>query len=104
MLIRDAKNRVTDEIKDIAKREGVDPERLRSLIASGLVAVPWKVGVAFDSDAIGDFEGDGEVLRGLFVHHPHALRVREIIEGEVGADSREDGGVFREACLFERAL
>ena len=53
MLIRDAKNGITDEIKEIAKREGIDPERLRSLIAQGLVAVPRNANRSFPGRAVG---------------------------------------------------
>ncbi len=53
MLIRDAKNGITDDIKEIAKREGIDPERLRSLIAQGLVAVPRNANRSFPGRAVG---------------------------------------------------
>ena len=53
MLIRDAKNGITDDVKEIAKREGVDPERLRSLIAQGLVAVPRNANRSFPGRAVG---------------------------------------------------
>jgi len=45
MLMKDAKKGVTEEIRSLAEKEGVEPERLRSLIASGLAVaskgVPW---------------------------------------------------------------
>ncbi|WP_174591517.1 phosphomethylpyrimidine synthase ThiC [Methanocella conradii] len=53
MLMREAKNGLSDEVKRIAKVEGVEPERLRSLIARGLVAVPRNAGRDFPGRAVG---------------------------------------------------
>lgn len=53
MLIKDAKNGMTDEIKALSKAEGVDAERLRALIASGRVAVPKNVKRNFPGRAVG---------------------------------------------------
>jgi phosphomethylpyrimidine synthase len=53
MLMKDAKKGVTEEIRGLAKKEGVEPERLRALIASGLVAVPRNAGRGFEGRAVG---------------------------------------------------
>ncbi|MGA9140598.1 MAG: phosphomethylpyrimidine synthase ThiC [Methanocella sp.] len=53
MLIRDARKGLTPGIRDIAKREGVDADRLRSLIASGRVAVPQNVSRDIPGSAVG---------------------------------------------------
>ena len=53
MLIRDARKGLTPGIRDIAKREGVDADRLRSLIASGHVAVPRNVSRDIPGCAVG---------------------------------------------------
>ncbi len=53
MLMREAKNGLSEEIRRIAKAEGVEPERLRSLIARGLVAVPRNAGRGFPGRAVG---------------------------------------------------
>ena len=51
--MKDAKKGVTEEIRGLAKKEGVEPERLRALIASGLVAVPRNAGRGFEGRAVG---------------------------------------------------
>jgi phosphomethylpyrimidine synthase len=53
MLMREAKNGLSEEVKRIADAEGVEPERLRSLIARGLVAVPRNSGRDFPGRAVG---------------------------------------------------
>jgi phosphomethylpyrimidine synthase len=53
MLMREAKKGITDEIRKIAEAEGVDAEKLRSLIAKGIVAVPRNSGRSFQGRAVG---------------------------------------------------
>lgn len=53
MLMQAAKKGLTSEIRDVAEREGVDAEVLRSLIAAGLVAVPKNVSRDFPGCAVG---------------------------------------------------
>jgi phosphomethylpyrimidine synthase len=53
MLIRDAKKGLTEEIKAIAKNEGIEPELLRSLITSGRAVIPRNVNRNFTGKAIG---------------------------------------------------
>jgi phosphomethylpyrimidine synthase len=53
MLMQAAKKGLTDEIRDVAKREGVDAEAVRSLIAAGLVAVPKNASRDFPGCAVG---------------------------------------------------
>jgi len=53
MLMKDAKKGMTPDIKKLAKIEGIEPERLRALIASGLVAVPRNSGRNFPGRAVG---------------------------------------------------
>lgn len=53
MLMREAKKGITEEIRLIAKAEGVEPERLAALIAKGLVAVPRNAGRSFQGRAVG---------------------------------------------------
>jgi phosphomethylpyrimidine synthase len=53
MLMQVAKKGLADEIRDVAKREGVDAEVVRSLIAAGLVAVPKNVSRDFPGCAVG---------------------------------------------------
>lgn len=55
MLIRDAKKGITAEIEEIAAQEGVDPEHLRRLIASGRVAVPRNANRNFTGRAVGKY-------------------------------------------------
>jgi phosphomethylpyrimidine synthase len=53
MLMQAAKKGLTSEIRDVAKREGVDAETVRSLVAAGLVAVPRNVSRNFPGCAVG---------------------------------------------------
>ncbi len=53
MLMREAKKGITEDIGKIAGAEGVDPERLRALIARGLVAVPRNIRRSFPGRAVG---------------------------------------------------
>ncbi len=53
MLMREAKKCVTEDIRMIAEAEGVDAERLRALIAGGLVVAPRNAGRRFAGRAVG---------------------------------------------------
>lgn len=53
MLMRDARKGLTSEIRDVAKREGIDADVLRRLIAAGLVVVPRNVSRDFPGRAVG---------------------------------------------------
>lgn len=53
MLMKDAKKGMTEEIREIARAEGVEAERLRALIASGLVSVPKNCSRRFPGRAVG---------------------------------------------------
>jgi phosphomethylpyrimidine synthase len=53
MLMKDAKNGISEEVRKVAESEGVDPGRLRALITRGLVAVPRNIGRSFQGRAVG---------------------------------------------------
>lgn len=55
MLIRDAKNGITNDIWEISKKEEIDANRLRGLIVSGQVVIPRNVGRRFQGRAIGTY-------------------------------------------------
>ena len=53
MLIRDARKGLTGEVRDVARREDVDENRLRSLVATGQVAIPRNAARDFPGRAVG---------------------------------------------------
>ncbi len=53
MLMKDAKKGPSEEIRRLAKAEGVDADALSALIAKGLVAVPKNSGRSFTGRAVG---------------------------------------------------
>lgn len=55
MLMREAKKGITPEIREVAEREGVDPEQLRGLVASGQVVMPKNAARSFQARAVGRY-------------------------------------------------
>jgi len=55
MLIRDAKKRITPEVREASEYEGVDAAHLRSLVATGQVVIPKNAARSFPAKAVGRY-------------------------------------------------
>jgi phosphomethylpyrimidine synthase len=107
MLMRDAKKGVTDEIKGVAKREGVDAERLRGLIAAGLVALPRNVSRDFPGRAVGKLVStkiNANVGTSKDYDNPAEEVEKAMIAVEHGADAVMDLSTGRDKDAVRRRL
>ena len=63
-----------------------------------------QIWIPLDSDAVGDFQRDFEIVCCLIVDDFHFVGMWKVVQGKVRTDGGEEFRVFRQSVLLERFL